>query len=91
MLSVVAEILLALIFGLILVFITILGERNRLYAQRGWYIIVIAWVFLWTGSLVELADSFFPAFSTHFYQDILKLVIGRIGGSVFLLTGLLLN
>lgn len=90
MLNLISELLTAIIFGVITLFITYLGERNRFAVQRGWYMIVLGWVFLWIGSMLDLADGRAPLFSTVFMQNIVRITFGEIGGSILLMAGLIL-
>ncbi len=90
MLSLIAEILLALIFGVLFIFVTILGERNQFRVQRGWYFVVFALGLMWMGSVLDLANGVYPFLSNNFFQNILKQLMGQIGGPLLLLIGLFL-
>ncbi len=86
----IADSLLALILGLLFVFVTVLGERNNFRAQRGWYVIVVSFGLMWLGSVLELANGLYPLLSTSFFQNIVKFGGGQVGGPLLLLIGLLL-
>lgn len=90
MLTHASEILSAISIGVITILITVLGEKNKFSRQRGWYIIVTAWMFLWLGTLLKLARGHIEILSTPFVQDVLREAFGEIGGAVLLMVGLLL-
>ena len=90
-----AEILFLLAAAGLLLFLLLLGERNRLHVQRGWYIIIAAFALLFIGSVVELLDDFkAPALQVWMNQPVVqigvKLFAGYALGLILLLVGLFL-
>ncbi len=79
----------------LLSFLAILGERFRLYVQRGWYIIIAAFSLLLIGSLIEFLDSFETNamalwLKQPFIQIGIKYFAGYALGLLLLLVGLIL-
>jgi len=90
MLGFIADSLLALILGVLLIFVAVLGERYKFRVQRGWYLIVVAFGLMWLGSILNLANGLYPTLSTPFFQNIIKFGAGQVGGPFLLLIGMIL-
>ncbi|MCF7807446.1 MAG: PAS domain S-box protein [Candidatus Marinimicrobia bacterium] len=90
MLTLFSQILSAVSIGVITVLVTVLGERNKFNRQRGWYLIVVAWFLLWSGTLLKIGGDHIDALATPFIQDVIREAIGEIGGAILLMVGLLL-
>ncbi len=90
-----AELLFVLASLALLVFLVILGERFRLYVQRGWYVIIAAFSLIFVGASIEYFDSFTnsalaDALNTPLIQIGFKYFAGYALGIALLLVGLLL-
>ncbi|MCF7823673.1 MAG: PAS domain S-box protein [Candidatus Marinimicrobia bacterium] len=89
MIVLIVKVLLALILGSLFVFTLALGERYRFRVQRGWYLIVLAFAFMWLESIMRVINGMIPVLSTPFFQVSIGQNLGHVG-AVLLAIGLFL-
>ncbi|MCH7764358.1 MAG: ATP-binding protein [Candidatus Marinimicrobia bacterium] len=94
MLTIILEIVRAILMGLLLIFLYYRGKKARLSRQEGWSYLMWGFALLFFGSLIDITDEF-PGLA-HFViigptptEAILEKIVGYSFGSIFLFIGFL--
>ncbi len=92
MTDIVLEVIRAVIIGVILVYLWLVGRRENIRQQKGWWFILAGFALLFFGMLADLTDNF-PGLNTYIiigdteYQAFLEKVVGYLFGFLLLVIG----
>lgn len=92
MTGIVLEVIRAVIMGVILAYLWLIGRREGIRKQEGWWYIFAGFVLLFLGILVDVSDNFpslnrYIIFGDREYQAFLEKVVGYLFGSLLLAMG----
>ena len=92
MLNIVLEIIRALLFGFLFIFVLQKGRKDYLTRQKGWNYIIIGFGLLFFAGVIDIADefpnlSYLIVFGPTVIQQILEKIVGYAFGTIFLFIG----